>query len=208
MLAARRSVSRSALRVRTAGRVLRMSSTTPGATRVARPLTAGVASSAVKAGLATTGRLYGGPVRAGPYTGPGDASRGAESALSQASPGPHGHLCLRRRRARRALPALRRRAGPPGARRRLPLRRADAGVPGREPRRRYRRRPHGAERGGAPGNRDAVGGRGGGAAVRGRELRRRRRRRATRARARAGRAGGRGGAGGPGPRRLPPLRGP
>src|SRR5918911_807844 len=90
MLAARRSVSRSALRVRTAGRVLRTSETTAGATRVARPPTAGVASSAVRAGFATTGRLYGGRVRAGPYTGPGDAARGAEPALSPAPSGPHG----------------------------------------------------------------------------------------------------------------------
>src|SRR5919201_603451 len=107
MLAARRSVSRSALRVRTAGRVLRTSAT-----------------SAVRAGLATTGRLYGGPVRAGPYTGPGDAARGAEPALSPAPSGPHGDLRLRRRRARRALPPLRGRPGPARARRRLPLRRA------------------------------------------------------------------------------------
>src|SRR2546423_9397945 len=146
MLAAGRSVGRSALRVRTAGRVLRTSATAGGAARVARPPTAGVASSAVRAGLATTGRLYGGPVRTGPYTGPGDAARGAESALSAAPSGPHADLRLRGRRARRALPALRRRPGPAGARRRLPVRGADAGEPRGGPRRPDRPPPHSPQR--------------------------------------------------------------
>src|SRR5437588_2194341 len=211
MLAARRSDSRSALLERTAGRVLRMSSATPGATRGVVPLTAGVASSAVRAGLATTGRLYGGPVQAGPYTGPDDASRGAESPLSPAPSRPYGRLRLRRRRAGRALPALRRRPRPARARHRVPLRRADAGVPGGESRRGYRRRPAGARRGGAHGDRDAVGRRRGGVAVRGRELRRRRRRRAARARPRPRRPRRRGAACTPtrrhlrrlGPERLP-----
>src|SRR5256714_15638974 len=120
MLAARRSVSRSALRVRTAGRVLRTSATAGGAARVARPPTAGVASSAVRAGLATTGRLYGGPVRTGPYTGPGDAARGAESALSAAPTGPPRGLRSRGGARPPALPGPTWGPGPAGGRRAPP----------------------------------------------------------------------------------------
>src|SRR5207244_11564695 len=115
MLAARRSESRRALLVRTAGRVLRMSSTAPDAAGAFVPPTTGAASSAVRAGFATTAQLYGAwwrPVRAGPYTAPGDASRRAESPLSPAPSRPYRHLRLRRRRADRALPALRRRPRP------------------------------------------------------------------------------------------------
>src|SRR5436305_13890277 len=173
MLAPRRSVRRTRLRERTGGRLLRMSST--GAATGATAASAGgeAAGGAVRAGFATEGAILRRLVRGGPYTGLGDAPRSAEPALPGAAERANRHLRLRRRRARRPLPAVRRRPRAARPRRRLPLGGADPRLPARQRGGGHRRRPVRARRGGRARDRDALGRRRGGAPVRRRELPRR-----------------------------------